>query len=226
MRPLSFSTGHLDRADGSAKFAFGTFLSLLSSPTSNSYRHLPGPTSSLASVTGPIEVRLRDELIDRATLEIVHRPLDGVAATPSRALTTSLQSLLSPLLSLSAHPRSLIQIIIQNLSPGMTFSSRAASINAACVALLDSGAIALKAIPLAVAVALIGGRMVVDAVAEEEEKAEARFGFGWAFGRGIQVDGKGEGMQVDGEVEEEMELVWVESEGSFSRGQVSLKMLP
>ena len=32
----------------------------------------------MASVTGPVEVRLREELPDRATLEVVHRPLEGV----------------------------------------------------------------------------------------------------------------------------------------------------
>jgi hypothetical protein len=33
----------------------------------------------LASFHGPQEVRIRDELVDRATLEVVHRPLDGIA---------------------------------------------------------------------------------------------------------------------------------------------------
>lgn len=36
-----------------------------------------GPVSVLASVNGPIEVRTRDELVDRATLEINIRPVSG-----------------------------------------------------------------------------------------------------------------------------------------------------
>lgn len=42
-----------------------------------------GSTSALASFSGPIEVRLREELVDRATLEIVHRPLEGVGGMSS-----------------------------------------------------------------------------------------------------------------------------------------------
>lgn len=33
----------------------------------------------MASVTGPTEVRIREELVDRATLEINVRPLRGLA---------------------------------------------------------------------------------------------------------------------------------------------------
>lgn len=52
---------------------------------------------------------------------------------------------------------------------------------------------------------------------EEEVKAIARFGFGWA----ISSAGSG-GMDVDDDDEGlDMELVWVESEGSFSRSEVS-----
>jgi exosome complex component RRP46 len=38
-----------------------------------------GSKQMLASFHGPQEVRIRDELVDRATLEVVHRPLDGIA---------------------------------------------------------------------------------------------------------------------------------------------------
>lgn len=35
----------------------------------------------MASVNGPVEVRIRDELVDRATLEINVRPLRGVTGS-------------------------------------------------------------------------------------------------------------------------------------------------
>ncbi|WVR04307.1 hypothetical protein IAU60_001307 [Kwoniella sp. DSM 27419] len=98
LRTLHISIDELDRADGSGRFAFG-------------------PTASLASCTGPIEVRLREERPDRATLEITHRPLEGVGATPSRALVTSLEAIYPPVLKLSQHPRSLIQLVVQSLTP-------------------------------------------------------------------------------------------------------------
>jgi exosome complex component RRP46 len=38
-----------------------------------------GHQSALAVVSGPTEVRIRDELTDRATLEINYSPLNGTA---------------------------------------------------------------------------------------------------------------------------------------------------
>ncbi|WVQ97707.1 hypothetical protein IAU59_004821 [Kwoniella sp. CBS 9459] len=103
LRPLTVSTGELDRADGSGRFGFGS-------------------TAALASCNGPIEVRLREERPDRATFEVTHRPLEGVGATPSRALITTLESIFPPILSLSQHPRSLIQLVVQSLSPSHSSS--------------------------------------------------------------------------------------------------------
>lgn len=37
----------------------------------------------MANVAGPIEVRLRDELVDKATLEVNVRPLRSAAGTQS-----------------------------------------------------------------------------------------------------------------------------------------------
>ncbi|WWC87281.1 uncharacterized protein L201_002169 [Kwoniella dendrophila CBS 6074] len=101
MRPLQIEIGELDRADGSGRFGFGS-------------------TAALASCSGPLEVRLNKELPTKATLEISHRPLQGVGATPSRALITTLESIFPSSLSLNSHPRSLIQIIVQSLSSSNT----------------------------------------------------------------------------------------------------------
>ncbi|KAL7420203.1 hypothetical protein Q5752_005169 [Cryptotrichosporon argae] len=98
VRPIMVRLGELDRADGSGRFAFGS-------------------TAALASFTGPIEVRLREEKVEGSTLEITHRPLDGIAATPSRALVTALETVLPPLLALEQHPRSLSQLVVQSLAP-------------------------------------------------------------------------------------------------------------
>lgn len=40
-----------------------------------------GSTSALASFTGPMEVRLQKDQATRATLEVVHRPLEGIGGT-------------------------------------------------------------------------------------------------------------------------------------------------
>jgi exosome complex component RRP46 len=96
----------------------------------------------------------------------------------------------------------------------MPFSSRAASINAAALAALDAGSVAMRGVPVGVALVL-----VLDPTPEEEARATSRYGFGWAFGVGLSAIPHG-GMDMDGE-EGEAELVWVESEGQFTRSEVS-----
>lgn len=107
---------------------------------------------------------------------------------------------------------------------GSYFSARASALNAASLALIDGASIAIRAVPISVALVLNqDGFILVDPVMEEEESALARFVFGWAFGNGISsVENKAQGgMDVDGEVLQEVELVWAESEGNFTKQQVS-----
>ncbi|GAA5877872.1 hypothetical protein JCM1840_002930 [Sporobolomyces johnsonii] len=104
LRPLALSQGLLSRADGSAQFSFGN-------------------VAVLASVTGPAEVRIRDELVDRATLEINVRPLRGVGGPPIKATETTLSHLFTPLILLHLYPRSLLQLTLQTVSsPSTAFS--------------------------------------------------------------------------------------------------------
>ncbi|WVQ83820.1 hypothetical protein IAT38_005964 [Cryptococcus sp. DSM 104549] len=111
LRPLHVSVGELDRADGSGRFAFGS-------------------TTVLASANGPIEVRLKDERPDEATFEVTHRPLEGVGATPSRALVTTIENIFPPLLSLHLHPRSLLQLVLQSLTPSASSTTYGAPLSA------------------------------------------------------------------------------------------------
>ncbi|BGP42882.1 exosome non-catalytic core subunit rrp46 [Rhodotorula kratochvilovae] len=105
LRPLALSQGLLSRADGSAQFAFGN-------------------VAVLASVTGPAEVRIRDELVDRATLEINVRPLRGQGGPHIKAAEATLSSLLAPLILLHLYPRALLQLTFQTVSsPSTTFST-------------------------------------------------------------------------------------------------------
>lgn len=103
------------------------------------------------------------------------------------------------------------------------YASRASGINATALSILSAGSLALSAIPIGVALALLPstmarkGAMVLDPTMEEEARATARFGFAWAIGHGLD---KSEGMEVD-DASMDMELVWSESEGSFSRAEVS-----
>lgn len=105
LRPLSAKLGSLARSDASAYFNFG-------------------PVNVVASVAGPTEVRIRDELTDRATLDVIYQPQHGVAGIPSQAVSDSLFTAFSSVLLLHHHPRSLIQVVLQTLSsPSLPQSS-------------------------------------------------------------------------------------------------------
>lgn len=111
----------------------------------------------LASISGPIEVRLAVENASRATLEVTVRPLSNVPATESRSLAATIASTLLPSLLLAQNPRTLVQIVIQTLIPpnprakwhdGIT----ASMINASTLALMNAGSVAMKGIVCAVCV--------------------------------------------------------------------------
>ena len=126
---------------------------------------------------------------------------------------------------------------------GIYFASRAACINASTLAFVDAGSLGMKGLTVAVALAYLPPSrsfgeaqseeetLVLDPTTEEETGAASRHAFGWAFGQGLGSNGDdGEeeaGMVVDGGLSNggkaapEAELIWAESEGDFSRNQVS-----
>ena len=115
-----------------------------------------GEMEALASVSGPVEVRLAAEQPSRATLEVNVRPLSSLPGTESKALAASLRGLLAPSIILSRNPRTLIQLVVQSLTPSPTerFSPSlvAASINAASLALLNAGSVPMTGVVCATAV--------------------------------------------------------------------------
>ncbi|BGP57690.1 hypothetical protein JCM8202_005473 [Rhodotorula sphaerocarpa] len=257
LRPLALSQGLLSRADGSAQFSFGN-------------------VAVLGSVTGPAEVRIRDELVDRATLEIHVRALRGQGGPGIKALEATLAALLTPLILLHLYPRALLQLTLQTIStPSTSFttptnnsafvaldpepeassgdagsdgkgkgkgkataatvpprprgvatgaSERAATINAAMMALVDSG-VQCRGMLVAVAVACLPpppppsssstgssgpdpgeDEMVLDPTPAEEEQATSTHLFAFSFGVGV---GGTEGTCVS-----------VDSVGTFSEDQL------
>ncbi|KAJ7046434.1 exosome component Rrp46 [Mycena alexandri] len=168
-RALKVSLDGLARVDGSARFGFGD-------------------TVALASVSGPIEVRLAAENPSLSTFEVLIRPLSNVPATQSKSLAATIRAALIPSLILSQNPRTLIQLVIQSLSPTRTKSSDtlvAAMINASTVALLNAGSIPMKGVVCAAAVGRIKSILVVDPGEEEEAVTEASGCFAFSFGDGL-----------------------------------------
>ncbi|KAF7357377.1 Exosome component Rrp46 [Mycena sanguinolenta] len=168
-RALKVNLDGLARVDGSARFGFGD-------------------TVAGASVSGPIEVRLAAENPSLSTFEVLHRPLSNVPATRSKSLAASIRSALIPSLILSQNPRTLIQLVIQALSPTRSKYSDAlvaAMINASTIALLNAGSIPMKGVVCAVAIGRIKSTLVVDPNEEEEIALDASGCFAFAFGNGV-----------------------------------------
>jgi exosome complex component RRP46 len=170
IRPLRIVYERLDRVDGSARFGFSTSYSARVPLISTFSFVSTGETQSLASISGPIEVRFVAEQPSKATVEVNVRPLSSLPGTESRALATSLKGLLSPSIILSRNPRTLIQLVIQSLTPspieGFSPSLIAACINASSLALLNAGSIPMTSVVCAVAIARLRS-------ATEEDDASA-----------------------------------------------------
>lgn len=130
---------------------------------------------ALASVSGPIQVRLAAEQASKATLEVSVRPYAGIAGAhihpdffsfitllgiECKRVASHLSAILSPIIILTQNPRTLIQIVVQSLVPQPIIQSRqsfspsllAACVNAAILAILNVSSFPLKAIVCAAAV--------------------------------------------------------------------------
>ncbi|KNZ45944.1 uncharacterized protein VP01_768g8 [Puccinia sorghi] len=149
----------LSRSDGSGQFSFGDL-------------------KALGAVTGPAEVRIRDEKPTEASVDVIVVPVCGLPGPPSKAVGHTIKQLFTPLILLKKYPRSLIQINLQTLSKPtdrwtkgfstefpaqapvhlfdetQSVTEKAALINAASLALLDAG-VCMRGCAFAVGVAII-----------------------------------------------------------------------
>jgi exosome complex component RRP46 len=143
--PIHISFDALSGVDGSARFSFG-------------------PATALASVSGPIAARLATENPARAAIDLHVRPLSSVPGTTEKHAGVALKGILERACILAQHPRTLIQVVVQALSPLSSSRSSqgvdvdvdvllAAEINACSLALLNAGSIPMRGVVCAVAVA-------------------------------------------------------------------------
>lgn len=140
--PIHIAFDALSGVDGSARFSFG-------------------PTTALASISGPITPRLASEHPVRATIDIHVRPLSAVPHTSEKHTAITLKGILERTCLLAQHPRTSIQVVVQALSPSSlgndldldTDVRLAAEINAASLALLNAGSVPMRGVVCAVAVA-------------------------------------------------------------------------
>ncbi|KAG0364238.1 ribosomal protein S5 domain 2-type protein [Gamsiella multidivaricata] len=174
LRPFFSSQNLLNRADGSAQFDFGG-------------------SSVICSVVGPAEVKIRDEKLDRATIEVVARPLVGLPGVKDKTLERCIRETLEPLILSGLHPRTGIQIVLQTMKDDGCIMSTA--FNATILALLDAG-IPLKSI-------LGSVTCIIDAQSNQilldpttEELAQAKSTHVYVFDNKTSIPSK-ESMDVD-----------------------------
>ncbi|TRM62895.1 3' exoribonuclease family, domain 1-domain-containing protein [Schizophyllum amplum] len=175
-REISISFDGLARVDGSARLSFGD-------------------TTALASASGPIEVRLAAEQPARATFEVNIRPISNVAATEAKSLAVAVRAALSPAVFLHQYPRTLLQLMIQALSPARAKQDDgllAAMINAGSLALLNAGSVAMRGVVCAVPVARISDgtstSLVVDPDVDELTRALGSGCFAFLFSSAPTAD--------------------------------------
>ena len=117
-RPMYCQLGYTSKADGSAQLS-------------------QGHTSVLAGVYGPVEVKRSREHPDRMDVEVSLQPRVGQSGVECRNKEMSIHDIVKSCSRISMHPRSGLNLSLHVLEQdeGIT----AVCINAACLALADSG---------------------------------------------------------------------------------------
>lgn len=146
----------------------------------------------MASVYGPIEGRPQQQLIDKAYVEVNFRPKAGQSSVADRLFEQIVRQTCESALLTVLHPRTAVTVQLQEMEDrgGLI----AASLNAACLALLNSG-IAMRFLVGAVhcAVAADGTTLLLDPDARQlaDSRAQMTFVFESASGRTVSVHTSG-----------------------------------
>lgn len=118
---------------------------------------------------GPVEVKQRDELINKATVQVVFRPLVGLTSPAEKTYECAIRNSLIHVIARGLHPRTLIEIVAQSI--GEDGSTLAAAINASTLALLDAGVPMLGLIAALTCAISESGDVVLDPSLKESKAA-------------------------------------------------------
>ncbi|KAI8817469.1 ribosomal protein S5 domain 2-type protein [Fimicolochytrium jonesii] len=152
LRPFYCSSALLSRADGSVRFKFGD-------------------TAVLCSVFGPMEVKIRDEKLDKATVEVIVKTASGQTSTTEMLYGAMIRQTVEASILAALHPRTLIRIVLQVLTDDGGIIPSA--VNAATLALIDAG-IPLRAVPAGVTCMIAqDGVLLLDPSLVELESAKS-----------------------------------------------------
>ncbi len=160
LRPVKLRVGVLRRADGSAYIEVGKnkILAAVYGPKELHPRHLQRPDSAL--------LRCRYSM---APFSVPERKKPG----PDRRsieISKVIREALEPVLFLNMYPRSVIDLYVEVLQADA--GTRVAGVTASSVALADAG-IPIRDLVAGVSVGKVGGTLVLDLNAEEDQYGEA-----------------------------------------------------
>ncbi|XP_054258072.1 exosome complex component RRP46 [Macrosteles quadrilineatus] len=96
-----------------------------------------GETVYLAAVYGPIEVKMQKFQIDKACIETSYKPKSGQSCVSDRIKENFIKNICEAALLTSLHPRTAINIVVQEMQD--CGGGLACAVNAACLALINSG---------------------------------------------------------------------------------------
>lgn len=132
-----------------------------------------GETAVVASVNGPIEVKLQHMNVEKAHIDIYFKPRSGMGSVNDRLLENLIKNTYESAILTGLHPRTAISVQIQEMQDlgGLV----ACAINAVCLALMNSG-IEMKYLVAAVhSILRDDGEIVLDPDALQSKDARAKF---------------------------------------------------
>ncbi|XP_013194238.1 exosome complex component RRP46 [Amyelois transitella] len=156
LRPMKCELNFLSKSDGSA---------ILSQ----------GETVVLASVNGPLDVKMQSQSIEKSTLEVLFCTKGGKPSVGDRYKENIIRQTCETCVLGSVYPRTAITITIQELEDYGGLLS--CSLNCVCLALLNSG-VAMRCVYAAVSCAVEDtGNIVLEPTHQQLETARANMSF-------------------------------------------------
>lgn len=156
LRQMSCELGQLSRPDGDVTVT-------------------QGDTCAVVAVYGPCEVRMNKELLDRTTIDVTYKPKSGLPKCADKMFERVIRNTCETIILTTLHPRSSINIIIQEMQDSGSFLS--CCMNAACLALLDAS-VSLKYLIASVTCAIDSdGGIILDPTSKQEKLATSTLTF-------------------------------------------------
>lgn len=153
LRPMICELNKLSMPDGSAML-------------------MQGDTAVIVGVYGPIETKAQKMIYDKASVEVIYSPLKGPPKINDRVVELFLKESCEAGIIVNLHPASAISINVQEVQDNGGLL--ACTINAACLALINSG-ISLKFTMAAVSCMIeeSTGKVILDPNSDQLQKSRA-----------------------------------------------------